>query len=59
MTQRSVALALMIVGLLINVIGKIPSIRETWMNAALTGASVAVIAVGLFRLWKARTPAGK
>ena len=54
MTPRNRAFAIVVVGLIVNVISKLPSIRNTMVNAWLTGVSVVIMCVGLFGFWKAR-----
>ena len=58
MKGRSAAVVLTIAGLVCFAASNISTLKETWVNAALTGAGVLLTGFGLYRLWKTGQSAG-
>ena len=57
MSRRRTALTYLLIGIAMDAIARLSSIRQTWVNGVLTGASVILVLIGLFLLWRARTAA--
>jgi hypothetical protein len=58
MTRRNLGVGLITTGLAALAVGKVESLRDTWINAALTGLSLILLVVGLYYLWKAKAQGG-
>lgn len=54
MQQQRIAVVVIAVGLLIQAVARMASVRDTPTNAVLTGVGVVVLIAGLVMLWKAR-----
>ena len=54
MATRNLGLPLIVVGLVVAMVSRIDSVRDTPVNAVLTGLSLALLAFGLYQTLKAR-----
>lgn len=54
MQKRRIAVIVLAIGLLIQTVARMASVRDTPTNAVLTGVGLVVLIVGLVLLWQAR-----